>query len=134
MNRLHRRIALHYANPRSRPTKCEVRIEALAGHGVIAGAARVIEREHDLRNSGACHGLHHFGARANDSSALSLRPHHESGDILKIDQRHSVPLRVLDEVRHFTGRLGVNDSADARPAFSLEESAAIGDYSHGTPK
>jgi len=49
------------------------RVEALAGHRVVSRATRVIERQHDLRNSGARHGLHHFGAGANDSSAFSFR-------------------------------------------------------------
>ena len=87
MHRLHGRVALHHADARRGPGERKVRIETLARHGVVTSAARVIERQHYFRNRGARHGLHHLRARANDPRALGLRPHHEAGDVLQIQQR-----------------------------------------------
>src|SRR5689334_7700201 len=48
--RLHRGISFHDADAGSRPAKGEIRIEALPGHGVVTGAARVIQSQNDLRH------------------------------------------------------------------------------------
>ena len=97
------------------------------GHGVIAGAAGVVEREHDLGHGGARHGLHHLGAGADDAFALGLRPDHEARNILQVDQRLAEPLAGLHEVRHLAGGFGIDDAADARTPLRLQESAAVGD-------
>src|SRR5579863_9631102 len=43
MHRLDGRIAFHHADASSRPSESEVGIEALARHGVVTGAAGVID-------------------------------------------------------------------------------------------
>ena len=68
--------------------KVKFGIEALAGHRVISRAARVIDCQDDFGHRRAGHGFHHLGARADDAFALRLHAHHESGDILEINQRH----------------------------------------------
>src|SRR5580698_7015536 len=134
VDRFYRRIALHDADTRGRPAERKSGIESLARHGVVSGATRMIERKYNFRNRSAGHGLYHLSAGADDPFALRLHSHHEAGDVLKIDQRHTVPFRVLDEVGYLAGGLGVDNSGDARSAFCLEESAAIRNYSHRASK
>ncbi len=134
VNRLHRRIALHHTDARRRPAKRERRIESLARHRVISSAAGVIKRKYNLRNCSAGHRLHHLSSGTNDPLALRLHSHHEAGNILKIDQRHAVSLRVLDEVRHLASRLGINNPPDPRTAFRLKEAAPIRHHGHRTSK
>ena len=49
VNRLDRGLALHHRHAARGPAEDEVGIEPLARHGVVAGAGRVIHREHDFR-------------------------------------------------------------------------------------
>ena len=83
--------------------KVKMRIETLAGHRVIPGAARMIQGKDDFRNRGAGHGFDHLRAGANNAFAFGFDTHHESGNVLKIQERHVVAFRVFDEIGDFAG-------------------------------
>ena len=51
-------------------------IETLPGHGVVSGAARMIERQDDLGYGRTGHGFHHLRASANDAGAFSFDADH----------------------------------------------------------
>ncbi len=96
-------------------------------HGVIAGAAGVIDRQHDFRHGGAGHALDHFGARPDDARRFRLDADHEAGDILHIEQRQAMALGVLDEISDFAGGFRIDDAADARAGLRFQKAAAIRD-------
>src|SRR5229473_606368 len=121
---LHGGIAFHDADAGGGPTEREVGIEALAGHSVVAGAAGVIDGEDDLGDGGGGHGLDHLGAGADDAFALDFDAHHETGDVLEVDQRQAEALGGFDEVSDFSGGFGIDDAANARAAFGAQEAAA----------
>ena len=107
-------FAFHHAHASGRPGEDEVRIEALPRHRVVAGAGRVVDREHDLRHARRGHRLDEARAGANDPVVLGLGTDHEAGDVLHEQQRNALAIAAVDEERHLLGALGVDDAAEAR--------------------
>jgi hypothetical protein len=98
-------------------------------------------------------GLHHFGAIFDDPSLFILFAHHESGDVLKKNQRHASLATELYEMSSLESGLReehsiigqnaylmshpVSESADQRlPVASLEflETAAVYQSSNDLPR
>src|SRR5689334_20779969 len=128
---LNRRLSLHHTHSPGGPTEDEIGIETLAGHGVVAGAGRVIHGQYELGHARRRHRFDESGARTNDPLVLRFGANHESGDVLNEQQRNSLAIAALDEECDFLGALGVQDATEAGllPWSSFDEPALIRDES-----
>ena len=108
-------LAFHHAHAPGGPGEDEVGIEALPRHRVVAGAGRVVHREHDLRHARRRHRLDEARAGADDALVLRLGADHEAA---RRPARRAAGCRSRsqrsDEVRDLLGALGVDDAAEAR--------------------
>src|SRR5262249_52564785 len=127
--RHHRRFAFHYGHPPGRQGEDEIGVEALTGHGVISGAAGMVDGQHYFRDGRGGHRFDEARARANYALLFGLDADHETGNVLNKERRRSVAVAGFDEIGRPFGALGVNDSADpgrfTRGAW--DEAAVVGD-------
>src|SRR5206468_4961287 len=70
-----------------------------------AGTERAAGHDGELGHIGTGHRHHELGAVAGYPGGLVLLTDHESGDVLKEDERHATLARELDEVRALLGGL-----------------------------
>src|SRR5215218_3674457 len=133
MHGLDGRLALHHAHAARRPAEDEVRIEALARHGVVARAGGVIHGQNDLGNLRRRHRFHEARTGADDAFVFSLGADHEARDILDEQQRDALSIASIDVIRHLLGALRVDDAAKARllTRAALDEATLICDDADG---
>src|SRR5208282_5559663 len=105
--RASRRIAAHHRVRRRGPCEQEPRVIRLAAHGVMSGPKAPAADHRDFRHHAVGHGIHHFGAGADDPAPFRLFPHHESIHVVQKHERHQILVAVQDESRSLLRRLRV---------------------------
>ena len=79
--------------------KSKRRIEGAAAHTVVARAIAAADDHRELRHRRIGHGIDHLGAMLDDTLLFIATAHHESGDVLQVDQRRAGLVTELDELR-----------------------------------